>query len=68
MRSSVKQTDKPDNELLSHTIAVWQRRTDRKLSREDARDIVRNMTGFFDLLAEWAEAEARGPEPDDTDR
>ena len=44
--------------LLDRTIAFWQPRTARKLTREDARQMVENVTGFFRVLAEW-DAKAR---------
>ncbi len=44
-------------EFTAHTLAVWQPRTSRVLTPEDARQIVENMVGFFRTLREWAEAE-----------
>ena len=44
-------------ELTEHTIAVWQPRTSRRLSQEDARQITENLTGFFSVLAEWSRQE-----------
>ena len=39
------------DELLDRTISVWQPRCpNRKLTREDAHEIIVNMTGFFRLL------------------
>ena len=50
-------------ELTDHTIAVWQPRLRRRLSKEDAREITENITGFFTILAEWSPQEGRdGPE------
>jgi hypothetical protein len=43
--------------LLDETIAIWQPRASRTLTREDARQIVENMTGFFNVLREWDLAE-----------
>lgn len=43
--------------LTDCTIEVWQPRTDREFSREDARQVVENVTGFFSVLVEWARAE-----------
>ncbi len=40
-----------------YAIETWQQRLDRDLSREDARQIVENVTGFFSILAEWSRAE-----------
>ena len=44
-------------ELTEHTIAVWQPRLRRHLSKEDAREIAENITGFFTILAEWSRQE-----------
>jgi hypothetical protein len=49
----------PANEpedFLEETRAFWQSRTDRMLTREDAREIIENMTGFFRVLLEWDRA------------
>ena len=45
--------------LTEHTIAVWQPRTARRLSCEDAREITANLTGFFAILAEWTQNERK---------
>ena len=37
-----------------HVLDVFQPRTDRPLSGEDARTISQNLVGFFALLGEWA--------------
>ena len=42
-----------DPAFLDKTIAFWQPRTTRTLTREDARQIIENATGFFRVLAEW---------------
>jgi len=46
-------------ELADHTLAVWQSRTPRRLSKEDAREITENLTGFFAILAEWSRQKER---------
>ncbi len=54
--------------FLDETIAIWQPRTSRRLTREDARQIIENMTGFFNVLREWDRAErvaAGKPAPSD---
>ena len=43
--------------MLDQAIAVWQPYTARRLSREDAREIVENVLGFFQVLQEWDRAE-----------
>jgi hypothetical protein len=37
---------------------------DRDLSREDARQIAENITGFFSVLADWSRAEMPSPAND----
>jgi len=44
-------------DFIDHTINVWQPHTERKLSREDGREIIENMTGFLRILQEWDRAE-----------
>jgi hypothetical protein len=46
----------PDS-FLEATIEFWQPSAHRNLTREDAREIVENMTGFFSVLRQWREAE-----------
>ncbi|KAF2989439.1 hypothetical protein OGR47_13415 [Methylocystis sp. MJC1] len=46
-----------NRELIDQTIAFWQERTTRPLNREDGREIIENMTGFFRILQEWDRAE-----------
>ncbi len=57
MRSSVKPSHEADDNLIDRTRQVWQPRIGRDLSREDARQIAENVTGFFAVLAEWSRAE-----------
>ena len=71
MRSSVKPSNAANDNLIDRTIETWQPRLDRDLSREDARQIVENVTSFFSILAEWSRAESREPandtgKPDET--
>jgi hypothetical protein len=46
-----------DPEFVKLTIQVWQQRSQKKLSEEDATVIIRNMTTFLQLLLEWERAE-----------
>jgi hypothetical protein len=39
--------------FLQETVEFWQARSGRKLSREDARQITENLTGFFRVLEGW---------------
>jgi chemotaxis regulatin CheY-phosphate phosphatase CheZ len=65
VRSSVKPShtanDNLKDDLTRRTRQVWQPRLGRDLSREDARQIVTNVTGFFSVLAEWSRAEMPPP-------
>jgi hypothetical protein len=53
----MKSSHAANDNLIERTRQVWQPRLGRDLSREDARQIVENVTGFFALLAEWSRAE-----------
>ena len=64
MRSSVKPSNAANDNLIDRTIETWRPRLDRDLSREDARQIVENITGFFSILAEWAQTEMPHPAND----
>ena len=50
-------TNDSDGDFLDETRRFWQSRTSRRLSREDAREISSNITGFFQVLLEWDAAE-----------
>ena len=65
MRSSVKPSHVAnDHNLIDRARTVWQPRLGRDLSREDARQIAENVTGFFAVLAEWSRAETPVPAND----
>ncbi len=51
---------KSQDHALDETIAFWQPLAERQLTREDARQIRENVTGFFRLLQQWQEAEEAG--------
>jgi hypothetical protein len=57
VRSSMKPSHAANDNLIDRTLAVWKPRLGRDLSREDAREIAENVTGFFTVLAEWSRAE-----------
>jgi hypothetical protein len=44
-------------DLIDETLAVWQQRTTRQLTREDEHQIIENMVGFFRVLREWDDAD-----------
>jgi len=45
--------------LTEQTIQIFESRTGKGISQEEARQAVENICGFFRVLQEWAEAEAR---------
>jgi len=47
--------DLHNEECLESTRAFWSRKYDRELTTEDAREISRNISGFFSVLSRWAE-------------
>ena len=53
-----------NDDLIDLTREVWKPRSRRDLSREDARQIAENVTGFFAILAEWSRAEMPVPAND----
>ena len=40
-------------EFLEKTIKFWQPYSKEPLTREDAREIIQNFVGFFEVLMEW---------------
>jgi hypothetical protein len=42
---------------IEQALVVWRPRTSKALSAEDARVIIRNVTGFFGILAQWEAVE-----------
>jgi hypothetical protein len=61
----VKPSLAANDNLIDRTREVWQTRLGRDLSREDARQIAENVTGFFAILVEWSRAEMPVPANDD---
>ena len=50
MKTPHAANDNLKNELIGRTQQVWQPRLGRDLSREDARQIAENVTGFFSVV------------------
>jgi hypothetical protein len=48
--------------ILKKTVEVWQPLTKEKLTEEDAREIIDNITGFFSVLKKWDDEERRKKE------
>ena len=51
----MKPSQAQNDNLINHTCQVWQPRFGRNLSPEDARQIIKDVTGLFNVLTEWAE-------------
>jgi hypothetical protein len=66
VKSAVKPSHAANDNVIDRTREVWKPRLGRDLSREDARQIVENVTGFFAILAEWSRAEMPVPANDTT--
>lgn len=45
--------------LIEQTTSIFESRIGRGISEEDARQAVDNISGFFRVLQEWAEAEVK---------
>jgi hypothetical protein len=60
----MKPSHAANDNLIDRTREVWKPRLGGDLSRDDARQIAENVTGFFALLAEWSRAEMRSPAND----
>lgn len=48
-----------EDAFLNITLNAWQPKTRRRLTHEDARQMVENVAGFFGLLNEWIDDEHR---------
>ncbi len=44
---------KRDPDVLDQTISFWTERTGRSFSREEAREMNENVSGFIQILEEW---------------
>jgi hypothetical protein len=60
----VKPPHVANDNLIDRTREVWKPRLGRDLSREDARQMAENVTGFFCILAEWSRAQTPVPAND----
>ena len=64
MNQSDAANDNLNDQLIARTREFWRPHVGRDLSREDARRIAANVTGFFSVLAEWSRAEMPFPAND----
>ena len=62
----MKPSHPANDNLIDRTRVLWKPRFGRDLSREDARQIVENITGFFAILTEWSRAGIPVPANDTT--
>jgi hypothetical protein len=60
----VRKLSATSDKLINHTHQFWRSRLGRELSREDARQIAENVTGFFSVLYEWSRDECLMPTND----
>jgi hypothetical protein len=60
----MKPSHAANDNLIDRTRNVWQPRTGRNLTNEDARQIAENVNGFFAILAEWSRVELPAPAND----
>ncbi|WP_314717788.1 hypothetical protein [Sphingobium yanoikuyae] len=58
--SKARHSRRFSNELVEKARKVFQKRTSQKLTNEDARKMLENLTGFFRVLHEWDRAQAKG--------
>jgi hypothetical protein len=49
--------DDANSDFIDQTTAIWQKHSRRQLNREDGREIIENMIGFFRVLQDWDNAE-----------
>jgi hypothetical protein len=45
------------SQFIDETLAFWQPRATRTLTREDGREIFQNLVAFFSILDDWDRAE-----------
>jgi hypothetical protein len=57
IQSSILPVQRAKPQFIDRTLRLWQRRTSKVLTSEDARQIAENVTGFFQVLMEWEAAE-----------
>ena len=53
-------------QLIDQTLEFWQARSPKTLTREDAREMIENVAGYFQLLQEWQLADQLSAKDKDT--
>lgn len=66
-KRKVRHSRRFSDDLVEKARHVFQKRTSRKLTNEDARQMLENLTGFFRVLLEWDRAERRSQSDAGTD-
>ncbi len=61
-QSSYRIADGTDK-LIDSTMRLWRQRMRRDISRDDAKQIIEHVTGFFDVLEEWEQGVPGGKRP-----
>lgn len=51
--TSVMKMDQQPIDLIETTRAFWEKRLERPVSAEEAREMIANVLGYFSLLADW---------------
>lgn len=54
-------------EVVAYTRRFWTEQTGQPVSDEDAREAIRNIAAFADLIADWERAAAEPMEEDTED-
>ena len=51
--------------LVMETIEFWEERSGRRVSVEEAREMIKSIIGYFKLLSEWDSADKSGSDRED---
>ena len=54
-------------DIIQRTRKFWQLHYEEELTEEDAREIIKNITGFFATLARWDQQSNDGQDSDNGD-
>ena len=44
---------KNEQDVIEQTVESWKKRTGRDITRENAREMIHNISEFFQVLSEW---------------
>lgn len=54
-------------EVVAYTRRFWEEQTGQPVSDEDAREAIRNISAFADLIASWEQTADAEPTEDETE-